>query len=135
MEVVKEIDEISYINDSKAVSVNATYFALQSIDESVVWIAGGDDRETDYWELMSLARQKVGAIIMIGKHNDKLYHTFSSVIKKIYVAENMKEAVQIARGLSNSKTTVLLSPAAKTDEKYLDYQDRGTQFIAAVKTL
>ncbi len=135
MEQVRVINDVVFINDAKAENVNATYFALQSLKKPIIWIAGGDDAGTDYWELMGLVRSKVTAIIMIGDNNDRLFHTFSPVMEKMYEVETMEQAVQLAYRLSEPKTNVLLSPAAKADLQYADSQDRARQFIKAVKNI
>lgn len=135
MERVRVHNEVVFINDAKAENTNATYFALKSIRKPIIWLVGGNDAQTDYWDLMSLVRQKVDAIIMIGKHNDKIHFTFSPVISEIYEIETMEEAVKLAYKLSNPKSTILLSPASKADELYADYEDRGNQFNKAVKKI
>ena len=135
MQQVRTKNGVMYINDSKAENVNATYFALQSIKKPIIWIAGGADAETDYWDLMALARQKVEAIIIIGEKADRLYHLFSPVINNIYEVENMTTAVRLAQQMSEPGTSVLLSPACKPDHRFADYQDRGEQFIKAVNKI
>jgi len=135
MEKVRVHNDVIFINDAKAENTNATYFAMQSIRKPIIWLVGGDDVQTDYWDLMSLVRQKVDAIIMIGEHNDKINFTFSPVITEMYEAETMEEAVKLAYQLSKPKSTILLSPAAKADNLYADYEDRGDQFIKAVKKI
>ena len=123
---------VNYINDSKAENVNATYFALQSIRKPVIWIAGGNDFQVDYWELMALVRKKVEAIIMIGSENERLIHIFSPVISNMYEVNDMKEAVRLAKQIAEEGASVLLSPACKPDERFADYQDRGERFKEAV---
>ncbi len=135
MEQVRVKNGVIYINDSKAENVNATYFALQSIRKPVIWIAGGDDAKTDYWDLMPLVRRKVDAIIMIGNDNSRLNVYFTPVIDDIYEVATMTEAVRLANKISEQGTTVLLSPACKPDLRFADYQDRGQQFVNAVKNL
>ncbi len=135
MEKVRVHNDVIFINDAKAENTNATYFAMQSIRKPIIWLVGGDDAQTDYWDLMSLVRQKVDAIIMIGSHNDKINFTFSPVISEMYEAATMEEAVKLAYKLSKPKSTILLSPAAKADNLYADYEDRGNQFIKAAKKI
>jgi UDP-N-acetylmuramoylalanine--D-glutamate ligase len=135
MQQVHYKNGITYINDSKAENINATFFALQSIRKPIIWIAGGDDFQTDYWDLMSLVRQKVESIIMIGENNERLFHIFSPVINDIYEAKDMKESVRYAKNLAAEGSTILLSPACKPDHRFMDYQDRGEQFIKAVNKL
>ena len=135
MEQVRVKNGVEYINDSKAENVNATYFALQSIHKPVIWIAGGDDSKTDYWDLMPLVRSKVEAIIMIGNDNSRLNVYFTPVVEDIYEVSSMDEAVRLAKNISEPGTSVLLSPACKPDLRFADYQDRGQQFVNAVKKL
>ncbi len=135
MEQVRIKNGVVYINDSKAENVNATYFAMQSINKPVVWIAGGEDDKTDYWDLMPLVRRKVEAIIMIGQNNARLNVYFSPVVDEIFEVETMQEAVKLAYRISEPGTSVLLSPACKPDLRFADYQDRGQQFVNAVKNL
>jgi len=124
---------VTFINDSKAENVNATYFALKSIKKPIIWIAGGEDAQTDYWELMSLVRQKVEAIIMIGRNNERLHHFFSPVISQMYEVDDMCKVVRLAYSLSEQGTTVLLSPACKPDMNFANYSERGLAFVNAVK--
>ncbi len=135
MKEVRVLNDIIFIDDAKAENVNACYYALKSIRKPIVWITGGADEQTNYWDLMSLVRQKVEAIIMIGADNDKLYQTFSPVITNIYQANNMSEAVQMAYEISEPYTSVLLSPAAKADIKFADAEDRSKQFVQSVMKL
>jgi UDP-N-acetylmuramoylalanine--D-glutamate ligase len=128
MEVVRQKNGVTFINDSKAENINATYFALQSIRKPIVWIVGGDDKQTDYWEVMALVRQKVDAIIMIGYENERLMQIFSPVIPNMHEVSNMQEAVRLANQISEKGTSVLLSPACPPDIKYAGYEDRGNQF-------
>ena len=135
MEQVRVKNGVVFINDSKAENVNATYFALQSIRKPVIWIAGGDDAQTDYWDLMSLVRQKVEAIIMIGEDNERLFQMFSPVINDIYEVTTMADAVRLANQISEAGTSVLLSPACKPDHRFADYQARGQEFVTTVQKL
>lgn len=59
LEKVLKIQNVQYINDSKATNVNATYFALESMTTPTVWIVGGVDKGNDYTELMALVNEKV----------------------------------------------------------------------------
>ena len=135
MEKVGEVNKVIFINDSKSQSVNATYFALKSVEKPVVWIAGGEDQETLYEELLPLVRLKVSSLIMIGMDNTKLFATFIDDVEKIYQAKNMAEAVSIAKQISYKGTTVLLSPACKPDSLYDSLEERGKQFKKAVRNI
>ncbi|MBU1369008.1 MAG: UDP-N-acetylmuramoyl-L-alanine--D-glutamate ligase, partial [Bacteroidetes bacterium] len=135
LEYIANVHGISYYNDSKATSVNATWYALESMEKPVVWIAGGIDKGNDYAALMPLVRQKVKALICLGLNNKKLMETFSSVIDQVVETDNAKEAVMIASMLATNGDVVLLSPACASFDLFESYEDRGDQFKKAVNSL
>lgn len=135
LEKVLKIQNIQYINDSKATNVNATYFALDSMNTPTVWIVGGVDKGNDYNELMSLVREKVKAIICLGVDNKKIIDVFGNVVDMMIEVDNMSDAVKMAQRLSEKGDTVLLSPACASFDLFESYEDRGKQFKQAVKNL
>lgn len=135
LEKVAKIGKIQYINDSKATNVNATYFALESMNTPTVWIVGGVDKGNDYDELMSFVNEKVKAIICLGIDNSKIINAFSPVVDIIFEADSMEQAVKLAAGVSEEGDTVLLSPACASFDLFTSYEDRGAQFKEAVKKL
>src|SRR5690606_27437097 len=72
LESVLKVGGIEFINDSKATNVNAAYYALESMTTPVVWIVGGTDKGNDYFELASLVKKKVRAIVCLGLDNSKI---------------------------------------------------------------
>ena len=135
LEKVLKIQNIQYINDSKATNVNATFFALDSMNTPTVWIVGGVDKGNDYNELMSLVREKVKAIICLGVDNKKIINVFGNVVDMMIEVDNMSDAVKMAQRLSEKGDTVLLSPACASFDLFESYEDRGRQFKQAVKNL
>ena len=135
LEKVLKIQNVQYINDSKATNVNATYFALDSMTVPTVWIVGGVDKGNDYNELMSLVREKVKAIICLGVDNSKIIQTFSSVVDVMVETTSMTEALKIAKHVAESGEAVLLSPACASFDLFENYEDRGRQFKNAVHNL
>ncbi|WP_412476701.1 UDP-N-acetylmuramoyl-L-alanine--D-glutamate ligase [Flavobacterium sp. TBRC 19031] len=135
LEKVLKIQNVQYINDSKATNVNATFFALDSMTVPTVWIVGGVDKGNDYSELMPLVREKVKAIICLGLDNKKIIDAFSDVVDMMVEVDNMRDAVNTAKHLAEKGDTVLLSPACASFDLFQNYEDRGNQFKAAVKNL
>ena len=135
LEKVLKIQNVQYINDSKATNVNATFFALDSMNTPTVWIVGGVDKGNDYNELMSLVREKVKAIICLGVDNKKIIAVFGNVVDMMIEVNNMEDAVKMAQRLSEKGDTVLLSPACASFDLFENYEDRGNQFKQAVKHL
>ena len=135
LEFVAKVCGIEFINDSKATNVNSTWFALESMDKPTVWIVGGVDKGNDYSELTDLVKEKVKAIICLGKDNQKIIDTFSDVVETIVEAGSAMEAVAFGYRLAKKDETVLLSPACASFDLFENYEDRGNQFKAAVRSL
>ena len=135
LEEVLKIQNITYINDSKATNVNATYYALESMEGQTVWIVGGIDKGNNYIELLPLVREKVKSIICIGLNNEKIIESFSPVVDVLVETQSMSEAVKIAHKLANKKDYVLLSPACASFDLFKNFEDRGNQFKQAVRNL
>lgn len=135
LEKVLKIQNVQYINDSKATNVNATFFALDSMNSPTVWIVGGVDKGNDYNELLSLVNEKVKAIICLGIDNKKIIDTFGDVVDELIEVTSMTEAVRQAYKMAEKGDTVLLSPACASFDLFEDYEDRGRQFKQAVQNL
>ena len=135
LEHVLKINKVQYINDSKATNVNATYYALESMEAPTVWIVGGEDKGNDYKELFPFVNEKVKAIICLGVDNEKLMHTFGNMVDIIIETQFMSEAIKIAYKISESGDNVLLSPACASFDLFESYEDRGRQFKDAVRKL
>ena len=135
LEKVNRVNKVLYINDSKATNVNATYFALESVNAPTVWIVGGVDKGNDYDELMPFVNEKVKAIICLGLDNEKIKEAFASVVDVMLEATSMKDAVSLASKMAEEGDTVLLSPACASFDLFKSYEDRGDQFKEEVNKL
>lgn len=135
LEYVLKINNVTYINDSKATNVNSVYYALESMHSPTVWIVGGEDKGNDYNELLPLVNEKVKAIICLGLNNEKIIQTFGSVVDMLVETHSMSDAVQVAYRLAQRGDTVLLSPACASFDLFENYEDRGRQFKNAVRQL
>ncbi len=135
LETVLKIQNVTYINDSKATNVNATFYALDSMSSPTVWIVGGVDKGNNYEELLPLVNEKVKAIVCLGLDNEKIINTFGNVVPVLTQTESMKEAVELAYKLADKGDTVLLSPACASFDLFENYEDRGRQFKNAVRNL
>ena len=135
LEQVLKINKVQYVNDSKATNVNATYYALESMDAPTVWIVGGVDKGNNYEELFPFVNEKVKAIICLGVDNQKLMQAFGNMVDVIIETQFMNEAVKIAYKVAESGDNVLLSPACASFDLFENYEDRGRQFKEAVRNL
>jgi len=135
LEPVIMVAGINFINDSKATNVNSTWYALECMKTGVIWIAGGIDKGNDYSELNSMVKEKVKAIVCLGKDNSKIISAFTDKVPTIVETPSMEEAVRAAYYLAHKGDTVLLSPACASFDLFNNYEDRGHQFKMAVRNL
>jgi len=135
LEFVAKVHGIEFINDSKATNVNSTWFALESMEHPTVWIVGGVDKGNDYSELLGLVKDKVKAIICLGKDNGKIFEAFEGHVETIVEASTALEAVAYGYRLAKKDETVLLSPACASFDLFENYEHRGNEFKSAVRSL
>jgi len=135
MEFVETIGGVTFINDSKATNVDAVQFALDAIEEDVVWIAGGTDKGNDYSALEELVKTKVKALVCLGVDNEALRINFEGKVPHLEETQDINQAVQQAFRLAEGSGVVILSPACASFDLFNNYIDRGDQFKAAVKSM
>ena len=135
LERVLKINNVVYINDSKATNVNATFYALDSMESPTVWIVGGEDKGNDYSELLPLVNEKVKAIICLGVDNQKIINAFGNIVDIMVETQSMHDAIQVAYRLASRGDNVLLSPACASFDLFENYEDRGRQFKNSVRNL
>ncbi len=135
LETAGEIDGVLWINDSKATNVNSCWYALEAMTRPTVLILGGKDKGNDYSEILPLVREKVKAIVAMGKDNSKILEFFGPEVETIRDTHSLDEAVKACRSLASAGDTVLLSPCCASFDLFKSYEDRGWQFKDAVKKL
>lgn len=135
LEYFLRVHGIEFVNDSKATNVNSTWYALETIRKPIVWIAGGVDKGNDYSMLQALVKDKVKAIVCLGKDNRKLHEAFGRTVKNMVDVLSMEEAVKAAYYLARNHDVVLLSPACASFDLFENYEDRGIQFKQNVRNL
>jgi UDP-N-acetylmuramoylalanine--D-glutamate ligase len=143
LEFVSMVNEVTYINGSKATNPAATIKDLEAFKQPIVLIAGGLDRGMDYSVLLPFFRNKLRALVTLGETKDKLnevavragLNAIRSVDHASNAASTLIEAVQIARDLAEPGDVVLLSPACASWDMFTSYEERGRIFKQAVHNL
>jgi UDP-N-acetylmuramoylalanine--D-glutamate ligase len=135
LEFVRELDEVRYINDSKATNVNSVWYALESFEDPIVLILGGVDKGNDYSELASLIRRKVRAVIALGEGKAKIEEQLGGIAHDFSSVSSMEEAIETARKKAQPHDVVLLSPACASFDMFDNYEHRGEIFKELVKQL
>jgi len=132
-ELVGRWNNIEFINDSKAVNVDLTWYSLERLEGTAVWIVGGLENGHDYTMLKELVKDKVRAIVCLGRESSKVFKTFLSCADVIVGASSAEEAVKAAATLAQPGDKVILSPACSSHDLFESYEDRGNRFTDAVK--
>lgn len=135
LEYVDTIDGVRYINDSKATNVNSCWYALESVPKNTILILGGKDKGNDYTEIEPLVKEKVKAIVCMGKDNSKLLEFFAGKVDTISDTHTIEDAINECARIAQSGDTVLLSPCCASFDLFKSYEDRGEQFKAIVKSM
>ncbi len=133
LETIMTLEGVTYINDSKATNVDAVYWALDAMTKPVAWIVGGVDKGNDYRPLFDLVRQKVRAIVCLGKDNSKIKAAFEGVHDIIVETLSMEEAIKVASLYAETGEVVLLSPACASFDLFENYMARGNRFRAILE--
>jgi UDP-N-acetylmuramoylalanine--D-glutamate ligase len=134
LEYVTQINNIKFINDSKATTVESTAWALRNISSPIILIAGGRDKGVDYKGILDLAREKVKEVILIGEAQEKIREVFKGFLS-LDQSETMEEAVNKAFHKARAGDCVLLSPMCSSFDMFVNYEDRGRVFKDAVYNL
>ncbi|MEO6894244.1 MAG: cyanophycin synthetase, partial [Ginsengibacter sp.] len=132
---VATVRGVEFINDSKATNVNSTWYALESMTKPVILILGGVDKGNDYSFIKDLIKEKVKGIVCLGVDNSKIHEALGKEVQLMINTESAKDAVQAAFHFADKGDVVLLSPACASFDLFKNYEDRGNQFIEAVKDL
>ncbi|MDX1438987.1 MAG: UDP-N-acetylmuramoyl-L-alanine--D-glutamate ligase [Rubricoccaceae bacterium] len=135
LEAVRTLNDVVFVNDSKATNVNAVWYALESFSEPIVLIAGGRDKGNDYGPLKRLVSENVKGIVGLGESGDKVLAELGPSTEQTARAHTMEEAVQYARLMAEPGDVVLLSPACASFDMYDNYEQRGEDFKTIVLNL
>lgn len=136
-ELVRTLDGVDYINDSKGTNVGATVAAIESLvpeQGKLVLILGGEGKGADFSPLVEPIARHCRGVVLIGRDAPKLASVLGERAPQT-MAESFQSAVASAREMAQSGDRVLLSPACASFDMFRDYNDRGDQFRALVEAL
>ncbi len=131
MQFVARSGSVDYVNDSKATNVGAAVASIDSIEGSLVLVAGGDGKGGDFAELGAALENKLRAAVLIGKDAQAIADALDTVMP-VYFATDMNDAVEQASRYAEAGDTVLLAPACASLDQYRNYEERGDAFAKAV---
>ena len=129
------VDDVEFVNDSKATNVDACWYALESMTKPTVLILGGLDKGNDYSQIFPLVREKCIGLVFMGVDNKKLHENFDSMGIPVADTKSMKECLDECWKLAKPGSCVLLSPCCASFDLFKNMEDRGEQFKNGVKLL
>jgi len=134
MEIVRQIDGVTYINDSKGTNVDAVKKSLESFTGGVILIAGGRDKDGDFTVLREIVSKKVKALILIGEASQKIADVLGDLVPT-YFEKDMKSAVVKAKMEAKRGDIVLLSPGCASFDMFRNFEHRGDVFKEILNSL
>lgn len=134
LERVRVLDGVEYINDSKATTVEAGRWALESIEQPIVMIVGGRDKKLDFSSLRPLLTKKVKKMILFGEAQAKLYAAFDGAVS-IEQCATLAQAVGVARQVAVAGDVVALVPMCTSYDMFKNFEERGRVFKELVEKL
>ena len=141
VELVATLDEVSYVDDSKATNAHAAAASLAALEQGRgVWIAGGLAKGARFDELVASRVDRLRAVVVIGVDQEPILsalarHAPSIPVRRVDPTDTgsvMTRAVQTARSLALPGDTVLLAPACASMDQFDSYAQRGAAFARAV---
>ena len=134
LEPVATVRGVSFINDSKATTVDATLKALAGFTRPVVLILGGKDKGSDFRPLRKAVRRGVKAVVLVGSAREKIREALAGIVP-LLEAETYPEVVRAARAAAAPGDIVLLAPACTSWDMFRDFEERGRVFKREVRRL
>jgi UDP-N-acetylmuramoylalanine--D-glutamate ligase len=134
LEIVKTVNEITWINDSKSTDAGATAFSLENLEGPIIWLVGFSENKRNLDLVNQLAQEKVSEIICYGNFETELKYYFAAKIKYGY-KKDLSAAIHLAVQNAKPGYTVLFSPACSSYLNYDNYKQRGNHFKELVNTI
>lgn len=134
LELVRSLNGINFINDSKATTAEAARWALTSTEKPIIMICGGRDKNIDFSVLNDLVKEKVKKMVVIGEAKDKLKNTFQNIVA-VEESDTLESAVLLARKNAAKGDSVILSPMCTSFDMFANFEERGKVFKDIVSRL
>ena len=141
LEFIRELDGVKWYNDSIGTSPTRTIAGLHSFDERIVLIAGGYDKHLDYTPIAKPILEKVDSLILIGDTAPKIFDAVKNEAEKqgkdikIYMCDEFKNTVLVAKKVAKPGQIVLFSPASASFDLFRNFEERGNKFKELVNNI
>jgi len=133
-ELIRSIEGVEYVNDSKATNLDALEKALDAETRPVVLIAGGKDKGFEFESVTDLVARKAHCVVLIGEMADSIFTSWGGKVQ-CEKASSLAHAVELARGNARPGDVVLFSPGTSSFDMFKSYADRGNQFRTLIESI
>ncbi len=135
MEPVREVQQILWINDSKATNVSSTRVAVEALERPFVLLLGGRHKGEPYTALAAASGGRCRAVVAYGEAEELIVGDLGQLLPVTRAGRNFDTVLATARRLAQPGDAVLLSPACSSYDMFKNYEERGARFRAAVEAL
>lgn len=126
-EFVANINDITFINDSKATNAKQTVESINSVDAEIILILGGDDLKTDYSWFTNVNYYNIKTVIYYGRRFPEIKNIFNKHVM-IVLLDNLETSVKFSKDRAIKNQVVLFSPACPSYDAFDNYKNRGDKF-------
>ncbi|MAX11123.1 MAG: UDP-N-acetylmuramoyl-L-alanine--D-glutamate ligase [Chloroflexi bacterium] len=135
LESICKVNDIEFINDSMATTPDRTMTGLESIDDPIILLLGGQDKNLDFKKLEKIINQKCRVVIVFGISRKKILQEISNINSKIIQTTNLKDATTKAFNEVQAGESVLLSPGCASFDEFDNFAERGEKFKTYINQL
>lgn len=135
LEFVDVVDGVEYVNDAKATDLNSTWYSLECMDQSVIWIMGSSSDDRDYDLMNDIDVNNIKAFVITGQHHEKVRASLQNVKQPCIQCDSILDAAIAAKEIANSGDVVLYSPGFSDLENFTHFKEQGQAFRKAVREM
>jgi UDP-N-acetylmuramoylalanine--D-glutamate ligase len=135
LEFVDQIDGVDFINDAKATNIQASWSSLETLNQSIVWIAEANELDINYHLFSEIVKEKVKVIIVVGDNSLDKFSVLENKVDCLTDSLSLKDAVLKAVSLAMKGDVVLYSPSCSNAQHFQSFQDKGNEFKSIVKSM
>jgi len=132
---VKTLNGVEFICDTRATDLLSTRDTFKYLEKPIVWISGKPQHERDYSLLENYLTHKIKAIVIYGGPSDDMENKLAQFVESFDSKTTLKEAVTAAHSVAKKGDVIVYSPSCAVKDDYLNYVDRGKDFLRIIETL
>ena len=134
LQIIKEINEVTYVNDSKATNIHSVIVAINSFETPIILLLGGKNKNSDFRLLLPHTKRHVKHIVSYGEAGGEIAAAIGDAVR-LNCVSSLSEAVASAHNLACPGDIVLMSPVCASFDQFNNFEERCEKFISLVNNL